>query len=304
MEKKENALESESGQGVQAEQSVWTDPNDADVPGGQVVSEESNGMDEQVESGGLNVSDESGKAPSKLADYAKDKRLLVAAGAVLLAVVITILNVTGTICLRHDWVSANCESPKKCLKCGREEGEIDSDNHDFGSATCTTPAQCWRCDTYKGGKDPYNHSWNAATCSAPATCSRCCKTKGEPAGHMYDSEGRCETCGVSQSSSQAQTAKEVESSESEDSSEIDPDFKAAMDSYEEFFDSYIEFMNKYVENPSDPSLLASYAEFMTQYTETMDEMESWDDGSLNDAEMAYYLEVTLRIEEKLLDVVI
>lgn len=94
---------------------------------------------------------------------------------------------------------------------------------------------------------------------------------------------------------------DAESGDSAESSDIDPSFKAAMDSYEEFFDGYIEFMNKYAENPSDPSLLASYAEFMTQYTEIMEEMESWDDGSLNDAELAYYLDVTLRIEQKLLD---
>ena len=39
---------------------------------------------------------------------------------------------------------------------------------------------------------------------------------------------------------------------------------------------------------------------MTRYTECLEELEAMDDGTLSDAELAYYNEVMLRISEKLL----
>lgn len=81
-----------------------------------------------------------------------------------------------------------------------------------------------------------------------------------------------------------------------------PEFKEALDSYEKFFNEYCEFMKKYAENPTDLNLLMEYTDFMTQYTETMDKMEALDDGEMNDAETKYYIEVTARISQKLLEV--
>lgn len=80
-----------------------------------------------------------------------------------------------------------------------------------------------------------------------------------------------------------------------------PEFKEALDSYEDFFDEYCAFMKKFNESPDDLSLLGDYTEYLTQYTETMEKMEALDDGAMNDAELKYYLEVTNRINEKLLD---
>lgn len=82
---------------------------------------------------------------------------------------------------------------------------------------------------------------------------------------------------------------------------IDSEFKAAMDSYEEFFDEYVEIMKKYKENPSDMSILADYATYMGQYADMMQKFEKWENEDLNDAEMAYYLEVQTRISKKLLE---
>lgn len=84
---------------------------------------------------------------------------------------------------------------------------------------------------------------------------------------------------------------------------IDSEFKAAMDSYEEFFDEYVEIMKKYKENPTDMSILASYTSYMGQYTEMMQKFEKWENEDLNDAEMAYYLEVQARISKKLMEAV-
>lgn len=81
-----------------------------------------------------------------------------------------------------------------------------------------------------------------------------------------------------------------------------PEFKEAIDSYEDYFDEYCNFMKKYSESPDDLSLLGEYMEYLTQYSETMEKMDALNDGELNDAEMKYYLEVTNRINQKLLDV--
>lgn len=83
---------------------------------------------------------------------------------------------------------------------------------------------------------------------------------------------------------------------------IDPAFKAAMDSYEEFFDEYVAIMKKYKENPTDMSILADYTKYMGQYADTMQKMEDWENEDLNTVELAYYLEVQNRITQKLLEI--
>ncbi len=80
-----------------------------------------------------------------------------------------------------------------------------------------------------------------------------------------------------------------------------PEFKEALDSYEDFFDEYCDFMKKFNESPDDLSLLGEYTEYLTQYSETMEKMGELDDGEMNNAEMKYYLEVTTRINQKLID---
>lgn len=80
-----------------------------------------------------------------------------------------------------------------------------------------------------------------------------------------------------------------------------PEFKEALDSYEDFFDEYCDFMKKFNESPDDLSLLGEYTEYLTQYSETMEKMDKLDDGEMNDTEMKYYLEVTTRINQKLID---
>lgn len=81
-----------------------------------------------------------------------------------------------------------------------------------------------------------------------------------------------------------------------------PEFKAAMDSYEDFFDEYCEFMKKFKANPSDFELLNAYADFMDEYADYMEKLDEWEGEDMNEAELKYYTEVTLRIEKKLLEV--
>lgn len=80
------------------------------------------------------------------------------------------------------------------------------------------------------------------------------------------------------------------------------DFKDAMDSYEAFIDEYVAFMQKYSDNPSDLSLLADYAKYMSKYSDMADKFDKWESEDLNDAELAYYVDVQARVSQKLLAV--
>lgn len=83
---------------------------------------------------------------------------------------------------------------------------------------------------------------------------------------------------------------------------IDPDFRKAMDSYEEFMDEYVDFMVKFSNSDgTDLGLLAEYAEYMADYAEFCESFEGWEDEDLNDAETAYYIEVQARVNKKLLE---
>ncbi len=74
-----------------------------------------------------------------------------------------------------------------------------------------------------------------------------------------------------------------------------PEFKKAMDSYEEFYNSYYDLLKKYEKNPTDFGLLTEYINMMEKAEEMDEALEAWDEDEMNDAELDYYLEVTNRI---------
>jgi len=81
---------------------------------------------------------------------------------------------------------------------------------------------------------------------------------------------------------------------------ISSEFKAAMDSYEQFFDEYLSVMNEMTTNPSDLSILQKYTKFMGKYAETMKKFEAIKNEDMTPEEESYYLEVSARINQKLL----
>lgn len=89
--------------------------------------------------------------------------------------------------------------------------------------------------------------------------------------------------------------------EEETSSADFEEFKKKMDAYEEFFNSYVEFMKSY--DATDMSMLTSYIDMLSKYTEAMEALDEIDESQLTPEEDAYYLEVMLRIEKKLLEVI-
>lgn len=116
-----------------------------------------------------------------MGSFLKDKRFAYGAiGALAIFVVIVILLSTHVICFHENWSEATCTEPRRCIDCGKTEGE------------------------------PLGHEWIEATCTEPKTCMRCGATEGSAAGHktaawstptidfvsaQERSTLRCEVCG-------------------------------------------------------------------------------------------------------------
>lgn len=73
-----------------------------------------------------------------------------------------------------------------------------------------------------------------------------------------------------------------------------------MDSYESFFNDYCEIIKKYSANPSNISLMLEYFEYLEKYSEMMEKLDELGESDLSDEELLYYMEVTTRINKKLL----
>ncbi len=88
---------------------------------------------------------------------------------------------------------------------------------------------------------------------------------------------------------------------SEESSGVGSDFKEVMDEYEAFMDEYIEFMQTYNQNPTDAELMSQYMDVMAEYSSYSVKIASLKNDELTDEELAYYIEVTNRVSQKLLN---
>ena len=98
---------------------------------------------------------------------------------------------------------------------------------------------------------------------------------------------------ITEPPTEAQTAPSV----------VTPEFKQLMDNYEAFFDEYINFMNNYMSNPTNAmNMLNDYMNWLNRVEETEKQMDEINVDTLLPADYAYYMEVTLRIEKKLLNV--
>lgn len=88
----------------------------------------------------------------------------------------------------------------------------------------------------------------------------------------------------------------------EDTSNVTPEFKELMDSYEVFFDEYVEFMKKYKESDDQAAMMTDMSEYMTKYSDMMSKLEEVKNSELSAADSAYYLEVSGRIMKKLAEI--
>ena len=86
-----------------------------------------------------------------------------------------------------------------------------------------------------------------------------------------------------------------------DYSLVTPEFKEFMDSYEAFCDNYLAFMQKYNSGEGDMmSMLNDYTTMITDMQEWTEKIDAIDEQTLSPADDAYYLLVTLRVEQKLI----
>ena len=106
---------------------------------------------------------------------------------------------------------------------------------------------------------------------------------------------------VSSDEKKPEAAKETKPAQTADG--VDPELKAFLDSYEEFMDEYILFMKKYMDDPGNAvTMLGEYASIMEKYGEFAEAVEKYDEREMSTADAKYYLEVTNRINQKMLDV--
>lgn len=85
-------------------------------------------------------------------------------------------------------------------------------------------------------------------------------------------------------------------------SEIRPEFKVFLDSYEAFMDEYAAFMKKYkdADAASTVSMMGDYYDILKRYAEFAEKIDALDEREMTNAELAYYIEVTSRVSQKLL----
>jgi len=99
--------------------------------------------------------------------------------------------------------------------------------------------------------------------------------------------------------------EDAENSEANENEELvdgmRPEFKEAMDSYEAFYVKYCDIVKSYTENPSNIKLLADYTDILAKEAEMIEKFKAWKDSDLNNAELAYYLDVNNRVAKKLLE---
>ena len=93
---------------------------------------------------------------------------------ILLLTLVCLLALAGCGC-EHEWVEADCVTPKTCSLCGETEGEALG--HTWVDATCTEPKTCSVCGETEG--EALGHTWIDATTEAPKTCTVCAATEGE-----------------------------------------------------------------------------------------------------------------------------
>ena len=100
----------------------------------------------------------------------------------------------------------------------------------------------------------------------------------------------------------SQEEQPQESQEKEHTGGVDPDLKAFLDSYEEFVDQYVEFMKKYNSDPNNMvSMLGEYGEMMQKYADFADKIDKYDSNSMSTEDSKYYIEVTTRCAQKMLE---
>ena len=83
---------------------------------------------------------------------------------------------------------------------------------------------------------------------------------------------------------------------------IRPEVKEALDSYEAYIDEYVAFMERYkaADATDMVAMMGDYTDMLSRYAEFAEKIDALGESELTNAELAYYLEVTNRVSQKLL----
>ena len=201
-------------------------------------------------------------------------------------------------------IEASCQSitwpdgdfAKKLPSLANQKGEVYSDSSDYVSIKLCNATQSSFDSYVKDAKkmgfivdyDKSAHSFTAKDAD-----------DNEITVFFMEDEEDGNTMGITLDAPKSEDDSKVQDSTD---SQQSADFKASMDSYEQFFDQYVEFMKKYKDSGDSISMLADYTKMMQQYTDTMNKLNAIDQNSLSAADEAYYLEVMGRITQKLASV--
>ena len=112
---------------------------------------------------------------------------------------------------------------------------------------------------------------------------------------------------ASSSAAASDTPAESKAAENTEGTEqapgVDPELKAFLDSYEKFVDEYVAFMKTYNSDPANAlSMLAEYSQMMASYADFTEKLAQYDENEMSAADAAYYLEVTTRCTQKMLEI--
>ncbi len=84
---------------------------------------------------------------------------------------------------------------------------------------------------------------------------------------------------------------------------VDPDLIEFLSGYEDFVDEYVDFMKKYLADPMNVlSMLTEYNDIMKKYNEFADKIDKYDSSKMSALDAEYYLEVTTRCTQKMLNI--
>ncbi len=123
-------------------------------------------------------------------------------------------------------------------------------------------------------------------------------SKNDESSKIEQSSKKEESSKAQESSKKEEVPKQEDESQKTDNN-VSTNFKETMDSYEAFIDEYVEFMNKYQESDDTAAMLADYSEFVSKYKDYATKIGEINEDELSAADLAYYIEVTGRVNSKL-----
>lgn len=83
---------------------------------------------------------------------------------------------------------------------------------------------------------------------------------------------------------------------------VNPELKEFLDSYEACINEYVDFMKKYTSSDDVMGMLADYTNIMSKYADFTKKMDNINEDDLTGADLAYYVEVTSRCTQKMLEI--